>query len=140
MLIGDKIAIGIFILCLILGVFGAFRWLMYLITGAVVGLLILVCIGLLVDNSTFDELSRGVFKQGIVIPYIRSQVKHIQDFFRHTNETSYRQAEVSTDGQEYRVVTACIWTILLDSPYVTTDTSALVTGQVLKATPGPLLS
>jgi len=124
MLIGDKIAIGIFILCVILGVLGTFRWLMYLITGLIIGLLILACIGLLVDNPTFDELSQGVFKQSVVIPYIRSQVKYFQDFFRHTKE-ALGEAKISLDDQEDRMATTGPWRTLSDSQCVTMAASTL---------------
>ena len=63
-----------------------------------------MCIGLLVDNPTFDELSRGVFKQGFIIPYIRNQIKHIQDFFSRRSKASYMGVEVSFDDQEDTII------------------------------------
>jgi hypothetical protein len=79
MSLGDKISIGIVIFCVVLGALGAFRWFLHLFAGAVFGLLILVCIGLLVDNPRFDEVSRGIFKEGVVISYIKKQITVVQD-------------------------------------------------------------
>lgn len=82
MAMSDIIAIGILIFCIVLGALGSFKWLIYLVAGMVVGLLILICISLLVENPQFDKLSQGIFRHGFVVPYIKSRVDRVEDFIR----------------------------------------------------------
>jgi hypothetical protein len=100
MVLGDKIAIGILIFCVVLGALGTFKWLLHLFAGVVFGLLILVCVGLLADNPRFDKLSGGVFKHGVVIPYIRNQITIIQDLISHTHEASSDEIAICVAAQE----------------------------------------
>lgn len=74
MVTGDFIAIGIVLVCVFLAMSGALKWLMRLFLGAALGLLILALIGLLVPNQSFDAISHGLFREGVVIPYIRQQI------------------------------------------------------------------
>jgi len=87
MVTGDFIAIGILLVCIVLGVSGALKWLMRLVLGAALGLLILALIGLLVSNQRFNDISHGLFEQGVVIPYVRHQVG-IAGHFMHENTRS----------------------------------------------------
>jgi len=100
MALSDKIAIGILIFCTVFGAFGAFKWLLHLFAGVVFGLVILVCVGLLADNPQFDELSRGIFKQGVVIPYIRNQITAVQHFISYTDALSFDEIAISAGGQK----------------------------------------
>jgi multisubunit Na+/H+ antiporter MnhB subunit len=86
MVIGDFIAIGIVLFCIVLGISGALKWLMRLLLGAALGLLVLALIGLLVSNQRFDNISHGLFKQGVVIPYIRHQVGMAGHFVHEKTE------------------------------------------------------
>jgi len=74
MITSDLIAIGILVICIVLAMFG------------VLSLLVLSCIGLLADNPKFDELSRGAFRGGKVIPCIRSQVRYVGEFLSKADE------------------------------------------------------
>jgi len=58
-----------------------FKLTIRLVIGSALGLLILVCIGLLVESPWFDGLTQGVFKQGMIIPHIRQMVpiEHISN-------------------------------------------------------------
>jgi hypothetical protein len=71
---GDFIAVGIVLICVLLAMSGALKWFMRLFLGAALGLLILAFIGLLVPNQSFNDISHGLFRQGVVIPYIRQQI------------------------------------------------------------------
>jgi len=75
----DIIAVVVMISCVVLGVLGAFKWLARFLAGALLGFLILACISLLAERPKFDELSKGVFKQGVLIPCIRKQVSNLGD-------------------------------------------------------------
>ena len=78
MVTSDIIAVVVMISCVVLGVLGAFKWLVRFLAGAFLGLLILACVSLLVEKPKFDELSKGVFtQQGVVIPCIRKQVSNL---------------------------------------------------------------
>ncbi len=90
MVIGDFIAIGIVLVCIFLGVSGALKWLMRLFLGAVLGLVILVLIGLLVPNQRFNDISGGLFRQGVVIPYIRHQAGVVGDFVSQKSRSAPR--------------------------------------------------
>ncbi|MHC4166178.1 MAG: hypothetical protein ACYSWQ_04415 [Planctomycetota bacterium] len=80
MITSDLIAVGILVLCIALAMFGVLKWLFRFCAGVVLGLLVLSCIGLLADNPKFDQLSRGAFTGGKVIPCIRSQVRSVGRF------------------------------------------------------------
>ena len=80
MVIVDFIAVGIVLFCVFLSMSGALKWLMRVFLGAALGLAVLALIGLMVSNPRFDDLSRGLFRQGRVIPYIRQQVGAVGDF------------------------------------------------------------
>lgn len=93
---GDFIAIGILLFCVILGILGQFKWLLQIITGMVVGLLVLGGISLLAENPKIDWLSRGVFKQGVILPYIRSQVNTVEKLVSEAYEIPEPERTVTT--------------------------------------------
>jgi hypothetical protein len=70
----DIIAVVVMISCTILGILGTFKWLVRFLTGALLGFLILACVAVLAEKPKFDEYSSGVFRDGIVIPYVRRQI------------------------------------------------------------------
>jgi len=84
----DFIAISILIVCAVLGVLGTFKWLLRFAVGIILGLMILVCLGLLADNPKFDQASRGIFKGGVVIPCMRNQAYTIGEFISRKEEAS----------------------------------------------------
>jgi hypothetical protein len=86
MITSDLIAIGILILCIVLAMLGILKWLLRFCAGVALGLLVLSCIGLLADNPKFDQLSRGAFRGGKVIPCIRSQVHYVGEFLSRADE------------------------------------------------------
>lgn len=86
MMTSDLIAIGILVFCIALSMLGILKWLFRFFAGVVLGLLVLSCIGLLADNPKFDELSRGKFRGGKVIPCIRSQVQSVGEFLARADE------------------------------------------------------
>ena len=86
MITSDLIAVGILVLCIALAMFGVLKWLFRFCAGVVLGLLVLSCIGLLADNPEFDQLSRGAFTGGKVIPCIRSQVRSVGQFLARADQ------------------------------------------------------
>lgn len=86
MIASDLVAIGILVLCVALAMFGVLKWLFRFFAGVALGLLILSCVALLADNPKFDQLSRGVFSGGKVIPCIRSQVCCVGEFLAADNQ------------------------------------------------------
>ena len=86
MMTSDLIAIGILIFCIVLSLLGILKWLLRFCAGVVLGILILVCVGLLAENPKFNEVSRGAFRDGTVIPYIRNQIGAVGDFISRTDE------------------------------------------------------
>lgn len=91
----DLIAIGILIFCIVLSVLGTLKWLLRFIAGVILGLMILACIGLLSDNPKFDKVSRGVFRGGVVIPCMKSQIQSVGEFISRSNEASYDDVAMS---------------------------------------------
>ena len=79
MAIGDFIAVGIVLFCIFLAMSGALKWLIRFLVGAALGLLVLALIGLLVPNQRFNDISHGLFRQGVVIPYIRQEFGAVGD-------------------------------------------------------------
>lgn len=86
MVTSDLIAIGIVVLCVVLGILGTFKWLLRFAAGMVLGLAILACLGLLAENPKFNEASRGIFTGGVVIPCMRNQVRSVGEFIGRTDE------------------------------------------------------
>ena len=86
MLTSDLIAIGILVLCVALALFGVLKWLLRFCVGVAFGLLVLSCIGLLVENPKFDQLTKGKLSGGTVIPCIRSQVRTVGEFLSRSDE------------------------------------------------------
>ena len=80
MVIGDLIAVGILLFCTISSLLGAMKWLLRIAGGIVFGALIPMGLSLLADNSKFNDVSQGVFRQGIVISCVRYQVSAIRLF------------------------------------------------------------
>jgi len=80
MVTSDLVAIGIVVVCIVLGILGTFKWLLRFAAGMVLGLAILACLGLLAENPKFNDASRGIFKGGVVIPCMRNQVRYVGEF------------------------------------------------------------
>jgi len=89
MVMSDLIAIGILVICIVLGILGMLKWILRLVAGLILGVLILVGLGMLADNPKFNEASHGIFKDGVVIPCMRSQVRAVGELMSLTEETSY---------------------------------------------------
>ena len=70
MVLSDIVAIGIIVLCLVIGL-TTLKLLSRLLMGILLSFVVLACIGLLSENATFDRLSHGVFRQGIVVQYVK---------------------------------------------------------------------
>jgi hypothetical protein len=75
--LADMVAISIIVVCIVLGLSGAFKWLLRLITGLLLGTAIVVCLGFLADNQAFDHASKGFFREGKLIPSVKSHVVSI---------------------------------------------------------------
>ena len=86
MITSDFIVIGILIFCIVLSLLGILKWLLRFCAGVVLGIIILVCVGLLAENPKFNEVSQGAFRDGIVITYIKNQIGAIGDFISRTDE------------------------------------------------------
>lgn len=86
MLTSDFIAVGILVVCILLAMFGVLKWLFRFLGGVVLGLLILSIIALLASNPRFDQASKGAFRGGKVIPYLRAQVTTVGEFLSSTEE------------------------------------------------------
>ena len=86
MIPSDLIAIAILVVCILLALFGVLKWLFRFLAGVALGLLILSCIALLASNPKFDRVSRGAFRGGKVIPYLRAQVTTAGEFLSSTEK------------------------------------------------------
>jgi len=86
MLTSDLIAVGILVVCILLAIFGVLKWLFRFLAGVALGLLILSVIALLAGNPKFDRASRGAFRGGKVIPYLRAQVTTVGEFLSSTEK------------------------------------------------------
>jgi hypothetical protein len=95
MLTSDLIAIGILVLCIVLALCGVLKWLLRFFAGVALGLLILSCIGLLADNPNFDQITKGAFSGGKVIPCVRSQIRTVGQFLSRTDEGPYEKVAMS---------------------------------------------
>ena len=95
MVMSDSIAVSILLFCMVLGILGALKWLLRLFAGIALGLLILTCIGLLTDNPRFDQISRGAFKDGTVIPYLMDQVSTVGEFLSSTDNGPYEKVVIN---------------------------------------------
>lgn len=72
MVSGDIVAIGIIVLCLVIGL-TTLKLLSRVLMGIFLGLIVLSCIGFLSDNTKFNELTHGIFETGVVIPYVKQK-------------------------------------------------------------------
>lgn len=95
MLTSDLIAIGILVLCIVLALVGVLKWLFRFFAGVAIGLLILSCIGLLLDNPKFDQVTQGKLSGGKVIPCVRSQIRTIGRFLSRADEEPYEKVAMS---------------------------------------------
>jgi uncharacterized membrane protein YraQ (UPF0718 family) len=95
MLTSDLIAIGILVLCIALALFGVLKWLLRLFAGVALGLLILSCIGLLLENPKFDQITKGKLSGGTVIPCVRSQVRTVGEFLSRADEEPHKRVAMS---------------------------------------------
>jgi hypothetical protein len=80
MQISDYVAIGIVLFFVILGLLGSFKWIVQLLSGLLIGLIVLCCIVYLTENPRFDAVSQGLFERGMIFPYLKSQMKSVQDY------------------------------------------------------------
>ena len=76
----DYIAFGILIFCMCLGLFGLLKWLLRVVAGAALGVLILACLSFMAEDPQFNTISRGVFRQGVVFPCMRSHICSLHEF------------------------------------------------------------
>jgi hypothetical protein len=90
MLTSDLIAIGILVLCIVLALCGVLKWLLRCCAGLALGVLILSCIALLADNPEFNQITKGKFSGGRVIPCVRSQVRTVGRFLSRSDEEPYQ--------------------------------------------------
>jgi len=74
MITTDVIAVSIVVLCVVLVVSGAMKWFLRIGAGILLGIVILICLGFLADNPRFNEISKGFFKGGEIIPCVKSQM------------------------------------------------------------------
>jgi len=72
MVIGDIVAIGIIVLCLVIGS-TTLKLVSRLLMGVVLSIVVLTCIGLLSDNAMFDRLTHGIFRDGVVVSYVQQK-------------------------------------------------------------------
>ena len=79
MMTTDIIAISIVLGCIVLVVSGALKWFLRLMMGIVLGIMILICLGFLADSAKFNEMSKGLFKRGMIIPCVKDHVVLIAD-------------------------------------------------------------
>jgi hypothetical protein len=86
MVTGDFIAVGILLFCAVLSFLGALKWLLRIAGGLALGALILMGLSLLADNPEFNDASQGVFRQGVVMPCMRYQVRSIKLFNAATHD------------------------------------------------------
>lgn len=84
MVTGDFIAMGVLLFCAVLSLLGALKWLLRIAGGVALGALVLMGLSLLADNPEFNDASQGVFRQGVVIPCMRYQVRSIKLFDKAT--------------------------------------------------------
>ncbi len=75
----DVIAVSVIIVCVILATLGTLKWLFRLFGGLVLGVLILGVVALLSANPKFNEVSKGLFRDGVVIPCVRQQITSLVD-------------------------------------------------------------
>lgn len=92
----DYIAFGILIFCTCVSLFGLLKWLLRLVAGAGFGVAILVCISFLANDPQFDNLSRGVFRQGLVFPCMRQHIR----FLDHVQADASPQPEKGGDQSD----------------------------------------
>ena len=95
MLTSDLIAIGILVLCIVLALFGVLKWLLRFFAGVALGLFILSCIGLLADNTQFNQATKGKLSGGVVIPCVRSQIRTFGRFLSRSDEEPYKRVAMS---------------------------------------------
>lgn len=90
----DYVAMGILLLCVRLSMLGALKWVLRFIAGAALGLVIIACIGLFSENPEFDRISRGLFRGGVIIPCVRSQI-HIVGGYAGAEDSAYPEAALA---------------------------------------------
>jgi len=79
MITTDIIAIFIVVSCILLVVSGALKWFLRLTVGLVLGIGILICLGFLAENPKFNEMSKGLFQSGTIIPSVKNRLVSIAD-------------------------------------------------------------
>ena len=89
----DIIAIGILVVCNLLGMLGFFKCLSRFIAGFVVGMLILLCISAWVDHPVFDKYSQGLFKDGKVISLLKQQTSKLKESVHQRWSTDNMQSK-----------------------------------------------
>jgi hypothetical protein len=79
MITTDIIAISIVLVCILLVISGTLKWVLRLMVGIVLGIVILICLGFLADNPRFNEMSKGFFQSGTIIPGVKNHIVSIAD-------------------------------------------------------------
>ena len=79
MAFSDVIANSVIVVCVVLGILGTFKWLVRLFAGALLGIVVLCVVALLSANPKFNELSKGLFREGVVVPCVRQQITMLID-------------------------------------------------------------
>ena len=77
----DIVAIGILVICILLGMFGFFKCLSRFLSGFIVGLLILTCLSVWIGHPIFDKYSQAIFQDGIVFPYLKDHTMKLKEKF-----------------------------------------------------------
>jgi hypothetical protein len=93
----DYIAIGILLLCVLMSMLGALKWMLRFFAGAIVGMIVLGCIGLLSENPEFDRVSRGLFRDGIIVPCMRSQIHMVGKYIGGEDDVSHPEAALAVN-------------------------------------------
>ena len=75
----DIIAIGVLVVCILLGMLGFFKCLSRFISGFIVGMLILFCISAWADHPVFDKYSQSVFQGSKVFSFLKQQTSKLKD-------------------------------------------------------------
>ena len=82
----DIVAVGLLVLCVLLGMRGCFRWLPGAVLGLIVGFMILVAIGM-VSSRPWSGQVGSFFSEGSIVPSVGRQVKRLAERTRTERES-----------------------------------------------------
>ena len=88
----DIIAIGILVICILLGIFGFFKFLSRFLSGFIVGLLILTCLSVWIGHPVFDKYSQYFFQDGTIFPYLKDHTMKLKEEF-HVQSSEHKETE-----------------------------------------------